>query len=154
MNTDKIQIDTLKKMLSGKEFDVVHGKLKDGRIAVGNQHVLVFIPEDKVKLKLRGEGFTRLAEIADETRIDAEYETAKLMYNFDKTIKRKKVNVTKYQTDSGKITYVNSDLMKYFDRNVQVMLKSRKDFLWIYDASEGDYVGIVFTLNIEEERDE
>lgn len=147
MKIEKLQVDALKTILKGHPEQVVHGRLKDGRIGVGSPYFLGFLPEDQIHVILDHPPFPKMGEKMD---LDFdEYELGKEMYTFDD--KGNKTKITKFQTESGKVAYLNPVFLKYFDKDARVFIKSRRNLICIFEEV-AVFAGVIFPVNIVEGR--
>jgi hypothetical protein len=153
MNKVKLQTDVLKAMLTGGE--VIHAKMKNGLIALGSKYFCCFLPDYKVKVRLEGDGYTRLQKMIDDRDL-VHYEIAKQMYTIEHTMEnRKKIKVVKLQTVSGRIAFVDQVYLKYFDKDARFFVIGPRQFVCVYESDpltdEDILAGIIFPVivNIE-----
>lgn len=149
MKIEKLQVDALKTILKGHSEQVIHGRLKDGRIAIGSPYFLGFLPEDQIHIILDNPPFEKMAYRMD---LDFDgYELVKIRYSFDHVDdKGNKMKITKLITESGKVAYLNPVFLKYFDNNAGVFIKSRKDLICIFEDDPDVFAGVIFPVNIVE----
>ena len=149
MKYEKLQVDLLKLMFK-KSNNVIHGTIKDGRVAIGTPHFLMFVPAEKILIKFQNEPFKGLSERFDIDQISPHYEPAKKLYTFEKTIDDVKRQVAKFQTESGKIIYMNSDFLKYFEKNATVFIRNSVDFTCVFEG-DMEFAGIIFPIRVRED---
>ena len=149
MKIEKLQVDVLKTILKGHPEQVIHGRLKDGRIAIGSPYFLAFLPEDQVHVIIDHPPYEKMANRMD---LDFDgYELGKEMYTFDHVDDEgNKMKITKFQTESGKVAYLNPMFLKYFDKNARVFIKSRRDLICIFEDDPDVFAGVIFPVNIIE----
>lgn len=149
MKIEKLQVDALKTILKGHPEQVVYGKLKDEKIAIGTPYFLGFLPEDQVMIKIPHEPFPKMDDKLDLDFSD--YELGNEMYTFDHVDnKGNKMKITKFQTESGKVAYLNPEFLKYFDKDARVFVKSRRDLICIFEDDLDVFAGVIFPVNLVE----
>lgn len=153
MNEVKLQTDALKTMIAGGE--VIHAKLKGDIVALGSAYCVGFLPDSKVKVRLEGDGYTRLQKMIDDRDL-AHYEIAKQMYTIDHTMKnKKKIKVVKLQTESGRIAFVDQVYLKYFDKDARLFVIGPRQFVCVYESDpitdEDILAGIIFPVLVNKE---
>ena len=138
---ERMQVDLLKAMFH--DHPVVHGTLKDGRIAMGLDSCLVFVPADQVLIRFTTEEFTvnKIVENASWNIEPADY-----VYTLELPTDKRKV--AKFQTDSGKVAYVDTRYLKYFDKDARFFVKSYKEPVCVYEGDE--LAGIILPVNMTE----
>lgn len=149
MKVEKLQVDALKTILKGHQEQVVYGKLKDGRIALGSPCFLGFLPEDQVMIKIPHEPFPKMGDKLDLNFSD--YELGKVLYTFDHVDdKGNKMKITKLITESGKVAYLNPVFLKYFDKDARVFIRIRRDLICIFEDDPDVFAGVIFPINYVE----
>lgn len=141
---ERMQVDLLKAMFHN--HPIVHGTLKDGRIAMGMDCCLVFVPADQVLIRFKNEEYTvnKIVENASWNIEPADY-----VYTLELSTDKRKV--AKFQTDSGKVAYVDTRYLKYFDKNARFFVKSHKEPVCVYEDDE--IAGIILPVNMTERTD-
>ena len=141
---EKMQVDLLKAMLH--DHPVVHGTLDDGRIAMGMDCCLVFVPADQVLIRFKNEEYTvnKIVENASWNIEPAEH-----VYDLELPTDKRKV--AKFQTNSGKVAYVDTRYLKYFDKDAKFFVKSHKEPVCVREDDE--LAGIILPVNMTERTD-
>lgn len=138
---ERMQVDLLKAMFH--DHPVVHGTLNDGRIAMGFDSCLVFVPTEEILIRFTTEEYTvnKIFENASWNIEPADY-----VYTLELSTDKRKV--AKFQTDSGKVAYVDTGYLKYFDKNARFFVKSHKEPVCVYEGDE--LAGIILPVNMTE----
>lgn len=141
---ERIQVDLLKGMFH--DCQVVHGTLNDGRIAMGTNCFLVFVPADQVLIRFTTEEYTvnKIVENASWNIEPAEHV-------YDLKLPTDKRKIAKFQTDSGKVAYVDTEYLKYFDKDARFFVKSQREPVCVYEYDE--LAGIILPVNMTEKTD-
>ena len=137
MNILKIQTEVLKSMVKGKEW--IWSKGENNTIGLGDGLMQIFIPEDKVFLKLDKDPFNLEKFLKSYHRDD--YKIASKTIMKEKDGKR----CWKLETENGRFAWLNEQFIKYFDKDARYYVLGSRSAIFVVEG-EWDLVGLIMPV--------
>jgi hypothetical protein len=138
MNILKIQTEVLKSMV--KEKDWIWSKGENNTVGLGNGYIQIFIPEDKVFLKLDKDSFN-IEKFLKSFHQD-DYKLASKAWLKEKDGRR----CWKLKAEeNGKFTWVDEQYTKYFDKDARYYVLNPRSAVFVVEG-EWDLVGLIMPV--------
>lgn len=137
MNILKIQTEVLKSMV--KEKGWIWSKGENNTVGLGNGYIQIFIPEDKVFLKLDKDPFNIEKFLKSFHQDDYRLGSKTIMK--EKDGKR----CWKLETENGKFAWLNEQFTKYFDKDARYYVLNPRSAIFVVEG-EWDLVGLIMPV--------